>query len=110
MGDESFTQFVREQLARLTGVTFRRMFGGQGIYRHAVCFGILHQGRLYFKTDASTRSDYAAGGSGPFQPDAKQCLPAPVLESPAELCAWAERASTLAGRPPPRLRPKQPGR
>ena len=101
MAYESFTQFVREQLAGLAGVAFRRMFGGLGIYRNADFFGILHQGRLYFKTDAATRPDYVAAGSGPFQPNARQCLPAyyevpaHVLESPTELCAWAERASGL---------------
>ncbi len=106
-----FAEFVREQLAGLAGVEFRRMFGGQGIYRNEVFFGILHGGRLYFKTDASTRPDYLAAGSGPFQPNANQCLsayyevPSHVLESPAELCTWVERASTLAVPRTPRGRP-----
>ena len=104
MADESFTQFVREQLAGLAGVEFRRMFGGQGIYRNEVFFGILYQGRLYFKTDAHTRPDYTVAGSEPFQPNVKQRLPAyyevpaPVLENQDELRGWAERASTLAAK------------
>ena len=99
MADESFNEFVREQLAGLPDVAFRRMFGGQGIYRGEVFFGILHQGRLYFKTDASTRPDYESGGMGPFQPSARQCLPAyrevpaSVLEDAPLLCAWAARAA-----------------
>jgi len=99
MADESFNEFVREQLAGLSDVAFRRMFGGQGIYQGKNFFGILHQGRLYFKTDASTRPDYESGGMGPFQPSARQCLPAyrevpaSVLEDAPLLCAWAARAA-----------------
>ncbi|MEN9572929.1 MAG: hypothetical protein RL514_784 [Verrucomicrobiota bacterium] len=116
MADESFNEFVREQLAGLAGISFRRMFGGQGIYRHEVFFGILYQGRLYFKTDAHTRPDYLAADSKPFQPNAQQRLPAyyevppHVLESPAELCTWAERASTLAVARTPRGRSPRPAR
>ncbi len=102
MADESFNAFVREQLAGLPGVEFRRMFGGHGIYRGESFFGILHRGRLYFKTDDRTRCDYEAAGMGPFQPNAKQCLPAyrevpaGVLEDAAQLSAWAERAANCA--------------
>ena len=99
MGDASFNEFVREQLAALPGLEFRRMFGGEGIYQADRFYGILYQGRLYFKTDALTRADYDAAGMGPFQPNAKQCLsayrevPASVLENSSELCAWAGRAA-----------------
>ncbi|MBI5802399.1 MAG: TfoX/Sxy family protein [Verrucomicrobia bacterium] len=98
MADESFNEFVREQLAGL-GVEFRRMFGGHGLYQGEVFFGILHRGRLYFKTDDLTRSGYEAAGMGKFQPNAKQCLsayfevPAAVLENADMLCAWASRAA-----------------
>ena len=80
MADASFTAFVREQLAALPEVEFRRMFGGQGIYLSDVFFGILYQGRLYFKTDAASRPDYEAADMEAFQPNAKQCLP------PTEKC------------------------
>ena len=95
MADERFNEFVREQLAGLPGIEFRRMFGGHGIYQREVFFGILHRGRLYFKTDDATRLDYEAAGMGKFQPNAKQTLsayyevPTAVLENPGELCTWA---------------------
>lgn len=99
MANESFNEFVREQLARLPGVEFRRMFGGEGLYLGEVFFGMHHRGRLYFKTDDASRPDCEAVGMGPFQPSAKQCLPAyrevpaAVLEDAAKLCAWARRAA-----------------
>lgn len=116
MADTSFTEFVREQLAGLPGVAFRRMFGGQGIYLDENFFGILHEDRLYFKTDTETRPAYEAAGMGPFQPNAKQCLPAyrevpaHVLEDATELCAWAERAAHRVPGKTRTARPKQPAR
>ncbi len=102
MADESFNQFVREQLAGLPGIEFRRMFGGHGLYRGEVFFGIAFRGRLYFKTDDRTRPAYEAAGMGMFQPSAKQCLsayfevPAAVLENAELLCEWAGRAVEAA--------------
>ncbi|KAF0181677.1 MAG: hypothetical protein FD161_350 [Limisphaerales bacterium] len=99
MADGSFSQFVREQLDGLPGIAFRRMFGGEGLYLGETFFGILHRGRLYFKTDAASRPDYEAAGMGPFQPNARQCLPAyrevpaAVLEDAAQLSTWAMRAA-----------------
>ena len=47
--DESFKDFVLDQLQDLDGVDARRMFGGYGLYRDETFFGILHRGKLYFK-------------------------------------------------------------
>ena len=117
MADESFSAFVREQLGGLTGVEFRRMFGGEGIYRDDAFFGILYRDRLYFKTDARTRPDYEAAGMGPFQPNAKQCLsaylevPASVVENPAQLSEWAMRAAQCgSGKSSRPTRPRRKGR
>ena len=102
MADASFNEFVREQLAGLPGIEFRRMFGGHGIYQREVFFGILHGARLYFKTDDATRPDYEAAGMGKFQPNANQSLsayfevPAAVLEDAWQLCAWAARAAKVS--------------
>src|ERR1044071_3374580 len=56
--DESFKDFVLDQLQELAGVEARRMFGGFGLYRDEIFFGIVHRVRLYFKTDISTVGAY----------------------------------------------------
>ena len=102
MADASFNEFVREQLAGLPDVEFRRMFGGHGIYQGGNFLGILFQGRLYLKTDDTTRPDYEAAGMGKFQPNARQTLsaclevPAAVVEDAGQLCAWAARAAKVS--------------
>lgn len=81
------------------------MFGGFGLYRKGGFFGILHAGRLYFKTDDASRGDYLALGMKPFRPKAGQTLrnyyevPVEVVEDAERLQAWALRASDRATPP-----------
>lgn len=98
----SFADFVLDQLAGLDGVSARRMFGGHGLYREDVFFGIVHDGRLYFRTDETSRADYLARGMPPFRPSPKQTLknyfevPVDIIESPRRLQQWASRAAGAA--------------
>jgi DNA transformation protein len=99
---DSFKDFVEDQLSGLYGLSFRAMFGGHGMYRGAVFFGILFEDRLYFKTDDTTRPDYAGRGMKCFQPSKKQKLknymevPADILEDREQLLEWAVKACGIA--------------
>ena len=98
---DGFTDFVLDQLSDLPGLTCRAMFGGQGLYCGRVFFGIVHKGRLYFKTNASTAPRYREREMTPFRPNATQTLnsyyevPVDVLEDAGELMIWAQQASNL---------------
>jgi len=95
MSGDAFNEFVVDQLSSLSDLECRRMFGGFGIYSGSTFFGIIHEGRLYFKTDARTRNDYERLGMKAFKPSAEQTLvnyfevPAEVLENADELSKWA---------------------
>ena len=56
--DESFKDFVLDQLRELDDIDARRMFGGFGLYRDETFFGIIHKDRVYFKIDDSTVGEY----------------------------------------------------
>ena len=96
--DESFKDFVLDQLRELDGVEARRMFGGHGLYQDEIFFGILHKGKLYFKVDDSTIGEYRNRKMKPFRPNPKQTLgsyyqvPVEILEDNDSLCAWAVKA------------------
>jgi len=96
--DESFKDFVLDQLRALDAVEARRMFGGFGLYQDETFFGIVHKGKLFFKVDETTIGAYRKHRMKPFRPNAKQMLksyyqlPVEVLEDPDELCVWARRA------------------
>jgi DNA transformation protein len=93
--DRNFVDFLGGQMEEISGLRFKRMFGGYGIYADAVFFGIVHHGCLYFKTDAETRGRYQAHGMPVFQVGEKQKLgnyyqvPVEIIEDAGTLQAWA---------------------
>ena len=99
----SFRDFVLDQLAGLSALEPRAMFGGLGLYSDDVFFGILAADVLYFKVDETNRREYEASGSSPFQPYPDQAMsmsyynvPAVVLEDPVTLRQWATRSVAIA--------------
>jgi DNA transformation protein len=98
---DGFKDFVLDQLRDLHGVTCRAMFGGYGLYQRDSFFGIIHTGRLYFKTDQVTAARYRNRGMKPFTPSSTQTLknyyevPVEVLEDPDNLIAWASEAAEV---------------
>jgi DNA transformation protein len=107
MQSDSFKDFVLDQLHGLRGVTCRAMFGGYGLYRGGTFFGIIHRGRLYFKTDSTSVSAYRERQMKPFRPNAKQTLktyyevPVDIIEDAEELSGWADRAAAERTKPKP---------
>lgn len=102
--EDSFRDFVLDQLSPLGEVVCRSMFGGYGLYRRADFFGIIYDGRLFFKTDEATREKYIRLGMAPFTPSEKQVLknylevPEEILEDGEELAAWAREAAVRKGK------------
>jgi len=78
------------------------MFGGAGIYADGTMFGILHAGRVYLKTNESTRAAHTERGMGPFRPPRGAVLknyyevPPDTLDDEAELLTWTRRALAIA--------------
>jgi DNA transformation protein and related proteins len=106
MADESFKEFVLDQLSALPDVRAKAMFGAHGLYQGERFFGILDEGRLFFKTDAQSQADYVTRGMEPFTYESKGRMltmsyhevPPDVLENAPELVAWARRAIEVAAR------------
>ncbi|MCX6894899.1 MAG: TfoX/Sxy family protein [Verrucomicrobia bacterium] len=102
--DDSFKALVLDQLSALPDVRAKAMFGAHGIYSGDHFFGILDEGRLFFKTDAASQADYTARGMGAFTYESRgkvltmayHEVPPDVLENAPELTAWAQRAIRLA--------------
>lgn len=80
------------------------MFGGFGVYKSGVMFGLIAEDELYFKVDDTNRPDFEARKSKPFVYDAKGKpitmsywrVPDDVLENPEDLKAWAMKAYDVA--------------
>lgn len=102
--EDSYRDFVLDQLRSLEGLGCRSMFGGYGLYLGGDFFGIIHDGRLYFKTDETTRVKYRNRGMAPFAPSERQVLksyyelPEEIVEDDEHLSSWAREAAALGGR------------
>jgi DNA transformation protein len=98
---DGFKDFVLDQLRDLPDLICRAMFGGYGLYQRDTFFGIIHKGRLYFKTDSVTAARYRDRGMKPFTPSSTQTLKnyyevqVEVLEDPDDLIAWASEAAEI---------------
>ena len=96
---DGYTAFVMDQLADLDGLTCRAMFGGYGLACDGNFFGIIHKGRLYFRTGPTTAPLYRARQMKPFTPNPKQTLknyyevPVDIVESSDQLVEWAVAAA-----------------
>lgn len=95
---------VLNRLAFLGEVRDRRMFGGHGLYLDDDFFGLIdgQKSQLYLRTDATMAAAREAAGSWLFEPmEGKGTMnyaavsPA-VLDDPARLAAWCERALRIA--------------
>lgn len=51
-----FRDFLIEHTAEFGPVTIRRMFGGGGIYRDGLMFGLIDDETVYLKADDETRA------------------------------------------------------
>ena len=104
MPDDSFKEFVLDQLAALPDLRAKAMFGAHGIYSGEHFFGILDEGRVFFKTDDKTKKDFTGRGMPPFTYEMKgktmtmgyHEVPPDILEQPHELVLWARKAIAIA--------------
>ena len=61
-----FSDYVVELLAGLGRVEARRMFGGAGLFRDGVMFGVLLDDVVYFRVDDALQADLKEQGSEPW--------------------------------------------
>jgi len=99
-----FTDYLHDQLGSFGAVTIRSMFGGGGLFRDGIMFGLIADETLYLKTRDANRAEFEAAGMGPFTYTGKSKpvsmsyheVPADVLEDPDLLSDWASKAFAVA--------------
>jgi DNA transformation protein len=102
-----FVEYLLELLTPLGGVGARAMFGGHGLYRDGLMFGLVAGDVLYLKTDAGNRASFEALGLAPFayQRTGKPAIvmsyhraPEDALEDSELMCQWVREACAAARR------------
>lgn len=97
--NNSYKEYLIDQLGELGAVTIKNMFGGAGIYFEGFIFGLIADDTLYFKVDDSNRSDYERAGMEPFKPFSYRPMlmpyyevPVDILEDRKQIADWASKA------------------
>ncbi len=99
--------YLMDALAPAGGVSFRRMFGGGGLFRDGLMFALIVADDLYLKVDAETEGEFIAEGLGVFEYDTSKGrkslgtyrrAPERLLDEPDELLAWARLAMDASRR------------
>lgn len=101
-----FQELLVDLFEPVGGVTFRRMFGGVGIFRQGLMFALVADDALYLKADETTSIAFKAEGCGPFVYDGKDRpvvmqywrLPERLYDEPDEFRQWALDAFSVAER------------
>lgn len=111
-----YLAYVLEQLAGLGAVNTRRMFGGVGLYRGELFFGLIDDDTLFFKADASNSAQYLARRMPRFMAPADSTaekgyfqVPADIIEDNEALAEWARQSVAVAlasARARPKPKPK----
>lgn len=99
-----FTDHLSELLETFGPVTVRRMFGGHGVFRDGLMFGLVFDDALYLKADEHSRAMFESCGLPRFEYTAKgkrislfyYLAPEEALEDPMTLAEWARPAFEAA--------------
>jgi DNA transformation protein and related proteins len=105
------SDFIAELFAPFGSVTVRRMFGGAGLFREGLMFGLVFDGAIFLKVDDASIPDFEREGSAPFVYTLAKSpgrvgrhslnywrLPERLYDDPEELASWAQRAFAIAER------------
>lgn len=104
MRDKSFHDYVVfDLLEEMGGIKSRAMFGGWGLYKDGMIFGIITEGSLYFKVDETNKEEYKNFGSRPFtyQNKGKEyamsywLIPEEIMEDRERLFELVEQSVTI---------------
>ena len=100
-----FSEFLKEQLAAFGPVDVRRMFGGAGLFRDGLMFGLIADDVLYFKVDDDNTARFEEEGLDHFTYTTKKGdkglmsyrrAPERRLDDADEMTEWASDAFAAA--------------
>jgi DNA transformation protein and related proteins len=107
VASDSFSEFLKEQLAPLGQITTRRMFGKTGIFCDGVMLGMVIDNTLYFRVDEGNRAVFREAASFPplnYRKEGELVdlafwrAPERLFDEPDEFITWAEAALAAARR------------
>jgi DNA transformation protein len=71
MPDSEFVSYIKDILKPFSGISFKKMFGGYGVYKNGKIFALISDDELYFKADEKSSKIFKKAGSERFSYEAK---------------------------------------
>lgn len=114
---KEFSELIIELMEPFGLIEIKRMFGGAGVYRDGLMFGLIADDCLYFKRDADNLPLFEEAGLEPFifttkdgqaKAMAYHQAPEDALEDPDVLLHWARIGFEAALRAQAKKKPKKP--
>lgn len=99
-----FVVSLLELIEPVGAVSWRRMFGGYGLYMEGVMMALVADEELYFKTDAQSQPGFVNAGSEPFSYEKNEKTlqmsywkaPETVFDGPDQMRHWVLLALAAA--------------
>ena len=103
---DAYLTWVLDQLSPVSGVTWKRMFGGVALYAGGAIFAVMDNDQVFFRVDDATRPRYLAAGARPWEPmpgrekpsQGYYEVPAELLEDRETVVEWARESVEVAAR------------
>jgi DNA transformation protein len=102
---DGYKSYVEEQFSAFGPVIFKKMFGGYGIFKDGIMFGMISPGDIFrMRADEQNVNDFKVEGMKQFPSHGGKKgmpywdVPAHVLEDQDELKIWAEKSFAAANR------------
>lgn len=101
------TYLVDDVFSEITGISARAMFGGYGLYKDGIIFGLVVDDTVYLKVDEENLKDYEKIHSHPFQYEMKNhktttmsywVLPDEIYEDKRQVEEWVEKSLAASKR------------
>ena len=110
-----FCLYIEDQLKAFKGVKINKMFGGAGLFRDNLMFGLIADDIVYLKADETSSQDFVAREMPQFQPFADKPMkmpywevPADIVEDDEEFVRWANSAFQVALKSPSKKKKARP--
>ena len=99
-----FVDYLHEVFAEFGKINARKMFGGYGVYRDGVMFGLVADDQLYLKVDDTIRKDFEAKDLDAFEYNKQgkpmkmsyYLAPEAIYDDPEVAAQWARKSWDIA--------------
>ncbi len=100
--NDDYLDYIKDQLTEFGEIDVKKMFGGAGLYKDGLIFGIIGGGVFRLKADDTNKKDFEDLGMEPLRSEKMKKampyweVPVHVVENRTLLAEWANKSLIVA--------------